>query len=259
MKKLFFGLLITILALSSSLKAQTTDFIFFDGSYEQLQTRALNSNKPYFVYFYANWSPIAKKMNEETFTNQSLVSYAQSTYLGLSVDGESILDGGEELAKKYNVLYFPSVLIFTSEGKMMARLSGFQTAQALQAKLKQFENATGTPDISVSEAENLAVAKEKPGEYLFKVSAKTLDRRGYGVQLGVYSNYRNTFMKLLELEEEKFHKNTMVFIKESEDNQLQYKIILGPFTDKTQADTYFKALMKDKYYKGSVLVDLSNL
>ncbi|MEM1136855.1 MAG: thioredoxin fold domain-containing protein [Bacteroidota bacterium] len=259
MKKLFFGLFISLILLATTSHAQTSDYIFFDGSYEQLQTRALNSGKPYFVYFYANWSPLAKKMNEETFTNQALVRYAENAYLGMAVDGESILDGGETLAQKYNVIYFPSVLIFTSEGKMMSRLSGFQSANSLLSKLRQFENATGAPDISVSEVENLPPAVDNPGEYLFKVSAKTVTRRGFGVQIGVFSNYRNTFVKLLELEGEKFHKNVMVFIKDSEDNQLLYKIILGPFNDKNQADTYYKALSKDKYYKGSVLVDLSAL
>jgi|GEM_PF-2252170 len=260
MKKLFFGLLICFSFLITKAQAQTSDFIFFDGTYEQLQTRALNSGKPYFVYFYANWSPLAKKMNDETFANQSLVNYAQNAYLGLAVDGESILDGGEELAKKYNVIYLPYTLIFTSEGKLMARLAGFQPAATLMGKLKQFENAKGAPDISVQAAEeSIAEAVEKPGEYLFKVTAKTMDRRGYGVQIGAFSNYRNTFVKLLELEGERFHKNIMVFIKESEDNQLLYKIVLGPFSSKEQADTYYKALTKDKYYQGSVLVDLGEL
>jgi thiol-disulfide isomerase/thioredoxin len=258
MKKLFFGLISSLLFLTLNVQAQTSDFIFFDGSYEQLQTRALNSNKPYFVYFYANWSPLAKKMNTETFTNQTLVNYAQNAYLGLAVDGESILDGGEELAKKHKVLYFPSVLIFTAEGKLMARLSGFQSASNLLSKLKQFEKATGAPDISV-QAQDMEPAIDRPGEYLFKVSAKTVDRRGFGVQIGAFSNYRNTFVKLLELEGDRFHKNIMVFIKESEDNQLLYKIVLGPFTAKDQADTYYKSLMKDKYYSGSVLVDLGDL
>ena len=259
MKKLFFGLTFCLLFCSEITKAQTNDFIFFDGTYEQLQTRAMNAAKPYFVYFYANWSPLAKKMNEETFTNQSLVNYAQNAYLGLAVDGESILDGGEELAKKYNVLYLPSVLIFTSEGKLMARLTGLQSASTLLSKLKQFENATGAPDISVEASQEMEPAVDVPGEYLFKVSAKTIQRRGHGVQIGAYSNYRNTFVKLLELENEKFHKNIMVFIKESEDNQLLYKIVLGPFTDKAQAESYYKALMKDKYYAGSVMVDLAEL
>ncbi len=259
MKKLFFGLTISLLFAAAFTQAQTKEFIFFDGTYEQLQTRAMNANKPYFVYFYANWSPLAKRMNEETFTNQTLVDYAQETYLGLAVDGESILDGGEELAERYNVIYFPSVLIFTSEGKLMSRLSGFQSASKLLSKLKQFENATGAPDITVQAEEELPPAVDVPGEYLFKVSAKTVKRRGYGVQVGAFSNYRNTFVKLLELENEKFHKNIMVFIKESEDNQLLYKIVLGPFSDKSQAESYYKALMNDNYYSGSVMVELAEL
>lgn len=258
MKNLVFGLSTCLFFLTASVNAQTSEFIFFDGTYDQLQTRAMNAGKPYFVYFYANWSQLAKKMNDETFTNQSLASYAQNAYLGLAVDGESILDGGEELAQKYKVMYFPSVLIFTSEGKLMSRLTGYQSASTVLSKLKQFENATGAPDISVDEATEME-AIEIPGEYLFKVSAKTIARKGYGVQIGAFSNYRNTFVKLLELEGDKFHKNIMVFIKESEDNQLLYKIVLGPFTDKAQADSYYKALMKDKYYTGSVMVDLAEL
>ncbi|MBX2840907.1 MAG: SPOR domain-containing protein [Flammeovirgaceae bacterium] len=260
MRKLILSIITSFFILSGFTGySQSDKFYFFDGSYKQLQTRSLNSKKPYFVYFYANWSRIAKKMNDEVFASSAFVNYAESKYLGLKVDGESIIDEGEALATQYGVLYFPSILIFTPEGKLMDRISGFQATDKIIAKLKQYENATGAPEPSISESEIQMVSSEKPGEHLFKISAKRQARSGFGVQVATYSNYRNAFTKLLELENEKFHKNVLVFIKESDPQNLQYKVILGPFINQEQADAYLKILQKQPYYKGTVLVEMSDL
>ncbi len=261
MKKFIF-LLLTSSLLAFSASAQTSDYTFFEGSYDQLQTRALNSSKPYFVLFYASWSLPAKRMFTETFSDPALVAYASENYLGMALDGESVISEGAELAEKYNVMYFPSILIFTPEGKLLKSMPGFTEAGKLLATLRQYRNEHGTPEIEMADAaDDMQPVVERPGEYLFKVSAKVLPRTGYGVQVGVYSNYRNAFEKLLELENEYFHKNVLVFIKDNmESGELMYKVILGPFSTEDQAAAYQELLKaKDNYYTNSLKVDLTNL
>jgi len=240
---------------------QYSDYTFFEGTYEQLQTRAMNAQKPYFVLFYANWSQQSKKMFDETFNDQGFIQYAEANYLGIALDGESVISSGKELAETYHIMYFPAVLIFTPEGKLVRRINGFQNARQLTTELRKHEKMRGNPELRLEEE----AAKEPvsvQGEYLFKVTAKMLPRVGYGVQLAAFSNYRSTFEKLLELENQRFHHNVMTFIKEkSETGELLYKLILGPFSTKEQADQYQKLLQKkDKsYYKNTLVVDLTDM
>ncbi|MDW7692237.1 SPOR domain-containing protein [Flammeovirgaceae bacterium SG7u.111] len=259
-KKIYFLLLSFTLAFSS-LSAQSDHYLFFDGTYEQLQTRALNSDSPYFVFVYANWSLQAKKMYENTFTSPEFIKYAESKWIGMDLDGESIITAGSAITEKYQLIFFPTVLFFTPEGKYLGRLPGYKSPAELIAKMKELENEKGAPELALDLSDEQPQAVQKPGEYLFKVDAKLLDRTGYGVQIGVFSNYRNVFTKILELQNKKYHKNVSVFIKDMGDGQLSYKVILGPVPDKKIAENYLGALKKKDatYYANSILVDLKDL
>ncbi len=233
-------------------------FIFFNGNYEQLQTRAQNANKPYFVYFYANWCMPAKDMNEKTFTNPTLVNYAMNNYLGIAFDGESQITEGAQLAQTHNVLYYPTIIFFTPEGKEVDRIHGFQPASVVLAKLKAHVNKRGEPTGPESDFEYKLIQPEDNEGYLFNVSARTQKFNGYGVQVGVFKNYRNVFLKVLELEEEYYHRNIMVYVKESESGDDLFKIILGPFFTQEQAENYQK-LIEQKQKINTVIVELDDL
>lgn len=235
------------------------NFIFFNDSYEKLQLRAKNSNKPYFIYFYANWCMPAKDMNEQTFKNQYLVDYGMNNYLGIALDGESQISDGAKLAQVHNVLYYPTVIFFTPEGKPVDRVHGFQSAADLLAKMKANVNKKGAPSEDEQSDFEYKLIQEQDNEgYLFNVSAKTQKYNGYGVQIGVFKNYRNVFLKVLELEEKLYHRNIMVYVKESESGDDLFKIILGPFFTKVQAENYQKLIDAKQKMKG-VIVELDDL
>ncbi|MEN7548930.1 thioredoxin fold domain-containing protein [Rapidithrix thailandica] len=255
MKNYLFSIVIA-LCFSQSTWAQS-QFIFFDGSYEHLRMRAQSSQKPYFLYFYANYTTVAKRLNQQTFTDPSLIEYATNNYLGMKLDGESIIDEGADLAESYQVLYFPAIVIFTPEGKELERIYGFISPQELGEKLEQYANERGAPDVTLAEKAEMQTAKDK-SRHLFKLDVKRLKKQGFGVQVGVFQNYRNAFLKLLEYEEEKFHRNVLVHVDESNPQAVQYKLIFGPFYSYDQADNYKKLIGNKEGLKG-IVVDLSKL
>ncbi|MFT6964497.1 MAG: hypothetical protein ACJAWV_004238 [Flammeovirgaceae bacterium] len=199
-----------------------------------------------------------KKMNEETFTNKYFIKYAEANYLGMRVDGESLITDGRMLSKKYNVLYYPTVIIFSPHGKELKRMIGNQTPSELIKQLGIYSKNQEKPTQAEIDALNQPKYEAEEGEFLFKVSAKSIPQDGFGVQIGVFSNYRNTFIKLLELEEEYYHQNILVHIKESEDGKSAFKIILGPFLTEGTAKTYQKLLLQKQEIK-SIVVELDDL
>ncbi len=243
--------------LSLNLFAQKDEFIFFNDTYKALQTRAVNSNRPYFVYFYANWCMDCKKMNDETFTNSYFIKYAEENYLGMKVDGESLITDGKMLADKYNVLYYPTVIIFSPYGKELKRIIGNQSPSELIKQLGIYAKNQEKPTQAEIDSLNQPKYEAEEGEFLFKMSAKSVPQDGYGVQVGVFSSYRNAFLKLLELEEKYYHKNILVHIKE-EESKSAFKIILGPFLTEETAKTYKKHLFEKQKMEG-IVVELDDL
>lgn len=251
-------ILLFLFLYSGATLAQQESFIFFNGTYEQLQERADNSDKPYFIYFYANWSMPAKAMNEETFSNKYFIKYADKKYLGMAVDGESLITEGKELAKVYQVLYYPTVIIFSPYGKELKRLYGFQSAATLIAELRKYERSEAEPTEAEVQALEEPAYTPKKGEYLFNLSAKKQPQTGYGLQVGVYGSYRNAFIRVLDLEEKYNLGKVLVHVQEKADGTAVFKVLLGPFRTEDQARDYI-TLLKDKQKIDGVIVDLTSL
>lgn len=195
-------------------------------------------------------------MNEETFTNEYFIKYAEETYLGMKLDGESLISDGKMLTDKYNVLYYPTIIIFSPYGKELKRIIGVQTSSELIKQLGTYAKNQEKPTQAEIDSLNQPKYEAEEGEFLFKMSAKSVPQDGFGVQVGVFSSYRNAFLKLLELEEEYYHKNILVHIREGENPA--FKIILGPFLTEETAKTYQKHLFEKQKMKG-IVVELDDL
>lgn len=79
---------------------------------------------------------------------------------------------------------------------------------------------------------------------LYKVQLTRPEKKGYGVQVGVFSDYDNTMQKVADLQGQWF-KNILVSIEKGATGKM-YKIILGPFDDMSSASAYKKAVKKKK-------------
>lgn len=251
-------LIFTFIILGIAPISAQNNYIFFDGTYEQLQERADNAKRPYFLYFYANWCMPAKEMNEKTFSNQYFIKYADAKYLGMAIDGESLITEGSELAKTYQVLYYPTIIIFSPYGKELKRLYGYQSPATLIKEMQKYENSEAEPSEKDIEALEFEAHTPKQGEYLFNLSAKKQPQEGYGVQLGVYGTYRNAFVRILELEEKHNIGKILVHVQEKADGTSIFRVILGPFREESQARDYVK-MLKAKQNIAGVFVDLKAL
>ena len=92
---------------------------------------------------------------------------------------------------------------------------------------------------------------------LYEVSLKREDMKGFGVQVAAFENQDAMFKKVEELKAKWFDK-VLVSVAEKKDGTKLYKIILGSFETRNEAEEYKKNLKKNKKMDGFV-VDLSKL
>lgn len=235
---------------------------FYEGSFKEMQNKARVSNKPYLIDFYTVWCGPCKNMEKFTFTNKELAQYMKDNYFAMKVDAESLMDDGADLAQKYDIRFFPTLIIVSPKGEVLKRLSGFQSAEALLAELKKYKNM---PSSAIAKTETSPVTNTpatppatplpayNAGEGLFKLTVARQESAGFGVQIGVYGDYANVIKEAQKLEEN-YHRNVLVNIVKGADKTI-FKLLLGPFSTKEQAETYMREL-KTKEGKTGVVVDL---
>ena len=251
MKHLLFFL---CLCITNTGVAQTSkSYQFFDGTYKEFRTAAQTANKPYFIYFYANWCMPCKKMNEITFRNAEVVNYITDNYLGYAVDGESKITEGKNLAEFFSIYFYPMLVIFTPEGKVVEKIDGFLTADDIIAALKRNRLKHG-------EATNLTFMYDDPplsgfiipsGKGLYRFMYEKQESEGYGVQIGIFESYESVLKKVEELQAN-FHRNIILHVDTLE-NKTVYRIILGTFTTRRSALTYNEVLLLKEGYNGMIV------
>lgn len=107
------------------------------------------------------------------------------------------------------------------------------------------------PAEKISEFE-LVTGKDYNQYDLYKIQLTRPAKEGYGVQIGVFSDYDNTMKRVAELQGQWF-KNILMSIEKGKDGKKRYKLILGPFPDMKIATSYKKHAKKNKKLAGFVV------
>jgi rare lipoprotein A len=100
-----------------------------------------------------------------------------------------------------------------------------------------------------------AAAIEKGG--LYKMQVLKLEPKGFGVQVAGYSDYESVIQQVSLLQKNWF-KGALVFADELK-GKPYYKIIMGPFFTREEADAYADNLKKKYNAKDAFVVDLEAL
>lgn len=105
-------------------KEDTTDGIqFFKGTFKEALEKAQEENKPIFLDIYATWCGPCKMLKRKTFTDKEVGDYYNANFINYAVDGEST--EGNELAHKYKIQGYPTLLILDKNGKQLTKQVGF--------------------------------------------------------------------------------------------------------------------------------------
>lgn len=141
MKKIV-GLLFLVGFLSSSfvtnepVKTNQVDskeeIIFSEMTFDQAVKEAKKTGKIIFLDAYTDWCGPCKKMSAHTFTDPAVAKLFNSKFINLKIEMEKNPDG-PEIARKYAVRAYPSLLFIDGNGKIVKYVVGYQNPDQLIA------------------------------------------------------------------------------------------------------------------------------
>ena len=111
------------------------------GNFASALTRAQKAKKLVFVDFYAVWCGPCKMMDRTVYTD-STVALETARYLSRKVDAEK--GEGIELARRYKVDAYPTLLVVDAAGKELAREVGYRPADKFRLFLEDTRTGRGT-------------------------------------------------------------------------------------------------------------------
>lgn len=98
---------------------------------------AAQCQRPLLVVVGARWCGPCRKMHAETFPNPAIVARVNSQFVPVLLDAEAQAAD----VKRLGVDAFPTVLVVSPEEKVVGRLTGFQSASQLNARLATWQPA----------------------------------------------------------------------------------------------------------------------
>lgn len=108
---------------------------FFKGSFEDLTSSANQSRKSYIIFFTKDHCPPCERMKADVFTDPTVVELISKKSLIYEADIQDF--DGMDLAERYEVNAYPTLLIFSPKGILMGQLIGGQSVVSLIAFLEK--------------------------------------------------------------------------------------------------------------------------
>jgi thioredoxin-related protein len=121
---------LAILSIALAATAQAGDFLT---DFEAGKKKAAEENKPLLVKFTgSDWCPPCIKLDQEVFSQKSFKSAVEKDFVVVVLDyprkkklPAAQTKANKEVAKKYGLRSYPTVMLMDSEGKVFKSMSGY--------------------------------------------------------------------------------------------------------------------------------------
>ena len=121
MRNLFL-ILLSLLFINTNLRAQgNTGIQWFEGSVDQAFDSARKQEKPVFLYWGAAWCPPCNQLKATLFKDPGFVNKTR-LFVPVYLDGDT--EQAQAVGEKFNVLGYPTLIIFDSQGGEITRIPG---------------------------------------------------------------------------------------------------------------------------------------
>ena len=102
---------------------------FFSGSFDQALNKAKADKKMVFLDAYASWCEPCKEMSKDTFGDKSVAKFFNKNFINVAMDMEK--GKGPEIAKRYPLNAYPTLLFIDAEGNIVTQAVGVHDADKL--------------------------------------------------------------------------------------------------------------------------------
>ncbi len=94
-----------------------------DTIWENILEKAKKEDKLIFLDVYTDWCIPCKKMEKEVFTNDSVADFYNANFVNARINPEKSIIG-KELAKNYEIRFYPTFLFMDGKGELSHRATG---------------------------------------------------------------------------------------------------------------------------------------
>ena len=114
-----------------SAKAKEGGIEFHEGSFEEVLQLAEKENKLIFLDIYASWCGPCKRLKSKTFSDSEVGGFYNKEFINVAIDAEK--GEGIELARKYGVKSYPTLLFVDFKGEVVLGTVGYHNSSEFLA------------------------------------------------------------------------------------------------------------------------------
>jgi thioredoxin 1 len=97
--------------------------LFYDGCWEDALATAKKENKLIFIDAFTSWCGPCRLLKANTFTNKQVGDYFNAHFICVAVNTEK--GEGVDIAQKYQITHFPTMIIADSNGNRITFTVGY--------------------------------------------------------------------------------------------------------------------------------------
>lgn len=246
--KISLGMLLCISFCNTTKANDPKALNFSDVNVEEAIAKASAEGKLVFMDFYASWCTPCKWMEQTTLSDQRVTSTLNSDYIAVKVNIDDV--EGFQMKNKYEVNFLPTILILSSEGKMIERIEQTMVADELLGILelhnspenkvvikhdfnKSPKRINGTKDIEEEDPWTI-------GQDDYRRYSEIKEKRNYRVQIAIYEDYSNAQKEVNRLRN--LFSEPIVVLNDFSNNKVLFKIMLGQYSTIQEASDFCKIL-----------------
>jgi len=230
---------------------------YYTATIDEAKALAGSVGKLAFIEFYADWCGPCKWMDQTTFSNPKVSTYLNDNFISVKVNIDDF--DGFSAKQKYNIKSLPTMLIFNSKGKMVERIEETLAPTKLMKILSNHNHKknkivirhrlNSSPKKAVRNTRTKRMETQVSSYRSYPNSTPT-KKSSYKVLVGTFRNQTgaNNYHNVLK----QTFIDPIFIIKDVVASHVVYKVFMGEFQTKGEAEDYQRILATQFDIKGSV-------